>query len=182
MDPLDGSSNIDANVSIGTIFGIWQRKSEKGTPVTEADYMRNGTDLVCGGYCVYGSATMFVIALAGEVNGFTLDPSLGEFLLTHPNIKIPKKGKIYSLNEGNAGAWTEPMKEYVNEKKFGKSPYSLRYVGSMVADVHRTFIYGGIFIYPADKKATSGKLRMLYECFPMAYMTETAGGKAINGS
>lgn len=110
-----------------------------------------------------------------------MDPSLGEFLLTHPDIRIPKRGKIYSLNEGNAQHWTEPMKEYVNEKKFGANPYSLRYVGSMVADVHRTFIYGGIFIYPADKKAKTGKLRIMYECFPMAFLTETAGGKAITG-
>ena len=155
FDPLDGSSNIDANVSIGTIFGIWKRKSE-GPKTTSEDALQKGTELVSAGYCVYGSATIMVLASQKKVDGYTLDSSLGEFILTHPDMKIPKKGVIYSINEGNAAVWDEPITKYIQEKKFptkeGKKPYSLRYVGSMVADVHRTILYGGIFLYPGDKK------------------------------
>lgn len=154
FDPLDGSSNIDANVSIGTIFGIWKRKSE-GEKTTKEDVLQKGTELVAAGYCVYGSAAIMVLCSQQKVDGYTLDSSIGEFVLTHPNMKIPKKGNIYSINEGNASAWDEPVAKYIQDKKFpkeGKKPYSLRYVGSMVADVHRTILYGGIFLYPGDKK------------------------------
>ena len=154
FDPLDGSSNIDANVSIGTIFGIWKRKSE-GPKTNLEDALQKGTDLIAAGYCVYGSATIMVLCSQKKVDGYTLDSSIGEFVLTHPNMKIPARGVIYSINEGNAAAWDEPITKYVHEKKFpekGKKAYSLRYVGSMVADVHRTILYGGIFLYPGDKK------------------------------
>lgn len=154
FDPLDGSSNIDANVSIGTIYGIWKRKSE-GAKTTKEDVLQKGTELVAAGYCVYGSATIMVLCSEKKVDGYTLDGSIGEFVLTHPNMKIPKRGNIYSINEGNAGVWDEPITKYIQEKKFpkeGKKAYSLRYVGSMVADVHRTILYGGIFLYPGDKK------------------------------
>jgi len=184
FDPLDGSSNIDANVSIGSIFGIWKKISSGPTGTVE-DLFQTGDSLLAAGYCLYGTSTQIVIALGdGPVNGYTLDPSLGEFILTHPDIRIPKRGVIYSINEGNAGAWEEPVTKYVHSKKFpepGQKGYSLRYIGSMVADVHRTLLYGGIFLYPADKKAPSGKLRVLYEVFPMAYIVERAGGKASNG-
>lgn len=183
FDPLDGSSNIDANVSIGSIFAIWKKSDSE--PPSVKDLFRKGDELVAAGYCVYGSSTQIVLALGqGGVNCFTLDSSLGEFVLTHPDIKIPKRGKIYSINEGNAGVWEEPITKYVHDKKFpaeGKKAYSLRYIGSMVADVHRTLLYGGIFLYPADKASPSGKLRVLYEVFPMAYIVERAGGKASNG-
>lgn len=184
FDPLDGSSNIDANVSIGSIFGIW-KKISAGPSGTLEDLLQNGDSLLAAGYTLYGTSTQMVIALGdGPVNGYTLDPSIGEFILTHPDIKIPKRGVIYSINEGNAGAWEEPITKYIHSKKFpgpGEKGYSLRYIGSMVADVHRTLLYGGIFLYPADKKSPSGKLRVLYEVFPMAYIVERAGGKAIDG-
>jgi len=183
FDPLDGSSNIDANVSIGSIFAIWKRLDTEKPSIK--DLLRKGDEIVAAGYCVYGSATQIVLALGeGGVNCFTLDNSLGEFVLTHPDIKIPKKGNIYSINEGNASVWDEPVTKYVHGKKFpkdGKKPYSLRYIGSMVADVHRTLLYGGIFLYPSDKNSPSGKLRVLYEVFPMGYIVEKAGGKASNG-
>eukprot|EP01016_Furgasonia_blochmanni_P054962 TRINITY_DN9124_c0_g1_i2.p1 TRINITY_DN9124_c0_g1~~TRINITY_DN9124_c0_g1_i2.p1 ORF type:complete len:395 (+),score=150.42 TRINITY_DN9124_c0_g1_i2:62-1186(+) len=182
FDPLDGSSNIDANVSIGSIFGVWKKISQ-GEPGVE-DLLQKGDDMVAAGYCLYGTSTQLVLSLGEEVNGYTLDPSIGEFLLTHPNIKIPKRGVIYSINEGNAAIWEEPTTKYVQEKKFpaeGKKTYSLRYIGSMVADVHRTLLYGGIFLYPADKKTATGKLRVLYECAPMSYIVEKAGGKSVDG-
>lgn len=140
--------------------------------------------MVAAGYCMYGSSTILILSTGNGVNGYTLDSSIGEFILTHPNIKIPKRGKIYSVNEGNAMYWDAACKAYFDSVKFpkeGKSPYSARYVGSMVSDVHRTLLYGGIFAYPADKKSPSGKLRVLYECFPMAYIMEQAGGKATTG-
>ncbi|KAL4465890.1 hypothetical protein ABPG74_004127 [Tetrahymena malaccensis] len=184
FDPLDGSSNIDANVSIGSIFAIWRRQTEEETGATIEDLLQDGRSLVAAGYCLYGSSTHLVLCTGHQVNGYTLDPSLGEFLLTHPDIKIPKRGNIYSINEGNSTYWDESVKEYIQAKKFptdGTSPYSLRYIGSMVADVHRTLLYGGIFLYPTDKRSPKGKLRVLYECFPMAYIVEKAGGKAITG-
>ena len=186
FDPLDGSSNIDANISIGSIFGIW-KKITPGLMGSIEDLYQKGSDMIAGGYCLYGSSTQLVLCIQeGKVNGYTLDPSIGEFLLTHPDIKIPSKGQIYSINEGNASLWDTTIKEYINDKKFPKKnddkPYSLRYVGSMVADVHRTLLYGGIFLYPKDSKNPDGKLRLLYECFPMAYIVENAGGKASNGS
>lgn len=184
FDPLDGSSNIDANVSIGSIFGVWKKKSTGPTGVLE-DLLQSGNEMVAAGYCLYGTSTQIVLALSDSpVNGYTLDTSLGEFVLTHPNIKIPARGAIYSINEGNASVWEEPITKYVHSKKFpekGQKGYSLRYIGSMVADVHRTLLYGGIFLYPADKKAPSGKLRVLYEVLPMAYIVEKAGGRAIDG-
>lgn len=182
FDPLDGSSNIDCGVSIGTIFGIYTIKDT--TEVSVEDALQPGSSLVAAGYCMYGSSCTFVLSTGNGVNGFTLDPSLGEFILTHPNIKIPKKGKIYSVNEGNAKNWDEPTAKYVENCKFpqeGSAPKSLRYIGSMVADVHRTLLYGGIFMYPADKKSPNGKLRVLYEVFPMSYLMEQAGGQAFTG-
>lgn len=184
FDPLDGSSNIDANVSIGSIFAIWRRISDDETGANIEDLLQDGRNLVAAGYCLYGSSTHFVLSTGHQVNGYTLDPSLGEFLLTHPDIKIPNRGNIYSINEGNSTFWDESVKEYIQAKKFptdGTSPYSLRYIGSMVADVHRTLLYGGIFLYPTDKRSPKGKLRVLYECIPMAYIVEKAGGKAITG-
>ncbi|PKA66798.1 Fructose-1,6-bisphosphatase, cytosolic [Apostasia shenzhenica] len=181
FDPLDGSSNIDCGVSIGTIFGIYTAKVSE--PTIE-DVLQPGKNMLAAGYCMYGSSCMLVLSTGNGVNGFTLDPSLGEFILTHADIKIPKKGKIYSVNEGNAKNWDAPTTKYVENCKFpkdGSSPKSLRYVGSMVADVHRTLLYGGIFLYPADKKSPNGKLRVLYEVFPMSFLMEQAGGQAFTG-
>lgn len=182
FDPLDGSSNIDCLVSIGSIFGIY-RKVTDGLP-TVADALQPGRHLVAAGYTLYGSATMFVLALEnGGVNGFIYDPSIGEFVLTDENMKIPDKGNIYSINEGYFTQWDRSVQEYVQAKKDptkGKT-YGARYVGSMVADVHRTIKYGGIFIYPATTSSKNGKLRLLYECNPMAYIVERAGGKASAG-
>jgi fructose-1,6-bisphosphatase I len=180
FDPLDGSSNIDCGVSIGTIFGIYMIKDKDN--VTLGDVLQPGTNMLAAGYCMYGSSCTLVLSTGNGVNGFTLDPSLGEFILTHPNIKIPKKGKIYSVNEGNAKNWDAPTAKYVEKCKFpqdGSSPKSLRYIGSMVADVHRTLLYGGIFLYPADQKSPNGKLRVLYEVFPMSFLMEQAGGQAF---
>jgi fructose-1,6-bisphosphatase I len=186
FDPLDGSSNIEAGVSIGTIFGIYRiQQGSKGNSVS--DVLRKGSEMICAGYCMYGSSTNLVMSTGGGiVNGYTLDTTIGEFILTHPNIRVPKRGKIYSINEGNSVFWDAACIEYFESLKKktvdGKhSPYSARYVGSMVADVHRTLLYGGIFAYPADSKSKSGKLRVLYECFPMAYLLENAGGKASTG-
>ncbi|XP_030465430.1 fructose-1,6-bisphosphatase, cytosolic isoform X1 [Syzygium oleosum] len=182
FDPLDGSSNIDCGVSIGTIFGIYMIK-HANDPTLE-DVLQPGKNMLAAGYCMYGSSCTLVLSTGCGVNGFTLDPSLGEFILTHPDIKIPKKGKIYSVNEGNAKHWDGPTAEYVEKCKFpkdGSSSKSLRYIGSMVADVHRTLLYGGIFLYPADKKSPNGKLRVLYEVFPMSFLMEQAGGQAFTG-
>lgn len=183
FDPLDGSSNIDCGVSIGTIFGIYMIRDGQEPDIN--DVLQPGKNMVAAGYCMYGSSCTFVLTTGCGVNGFTLDPSLGEFILTHPNIKIPKKGKIYSVNEGNAMNWDGPTARFVEDCKFPKdssSPAkSLRYIGSMVADVHRTLLYGGIFMYPADKKSPSGKLRLLYEVFPMSFLMEQAGGQAFTG-
>lgn len=183
FDPLDGSSNIDCGVSIGTIFGIYRVKDDAHSV---ASVLRPGREMVAAGYCMYGSSTIFILSTGQGVNGYTLDPSIGEFILTHPNIRIPPRGKIYSVNEGNAKYWDKPCQKYFESLKFptqeGKNPYSARYVGSMVSDVHRTILYGGIFAYPADKKSPSGKLRLLYECFPMAFIVEQAGGKATTGT
>ncbi|TYI88272.1 hypothetical protein E1A91_D04G196800v1 [Gossypium mustelinum] len=182
FDPLDGSSNIDCGVSIGTIFGIYMVK-HKDNPTID-DVLQPGNNLIAAGYCMYGSSCTLVLSTGSGVNGFTLDPSLGEFILTHPDIKIPKKGKIYSVNEGNAKNWDEPTRKFIEKCKFptdGSPPKSLRYIGSMVADVHRTLLYGGIFLYPADKKSPNGKLRVLYEVFPMSYLMEQAGGQAFTG-
>ncbi|CAJ1953101.1 unnamed protein product [Sphenostylis stenocarpa] len=182
FDPLDGSSNIDCGVSIGTIFGIYAL-TDVHEPTID-DVLLPGKKMVAAGYCMYGSSCTLVLSTGAGVHGFTLDPSLGEFILTHPDIQIPKKGKIYSVNEGNAKNWDGPTTAYVQKCKFpedGSSPKSLRYIGSMVADVHRTLLYGGIFLYPADKKSPNGKLRVLYEVFPMSFLMEQAGGQAFTG-
>ncbi|CAO2596395.1 Fructose-1,6-bisphosphatase isozyme 2 [Lemmus lemmus] len=183
FDPLDGSSNIDCLVSIGTIFGIYRKKTTDEP--SEKDALQPGRDLVAAGYALYGSATMLVLAMDCGVNCFMLDPALGEFVLVEKDIRIKKKGKIFSLNEGYAKYFDAATTEYVQKKKFpedGSAPYGARYVGSMVADVHRTLVYGGIFMYPANQKSPKGKLRLLYECNPVAYIIEQAGGMATTGT
>jgi fructose-1,6-bisphosphatase I len=176
-DPLDGSSNIDVNISVGTIFSILRRAD--GNKVSKKDFLRPGKEQVCSGYIIYGSSTMLVYTTGHGVHGFTLDPSFGEFLLSHENIKIPGKGKIYSINEGYANRWHPGTQEYI--KKVKDEGLSGRYVGSLVADFHRNLLKGGIFIYPADKKSPKGKLRLLYEANPLAFIAEQAGGKASTG-
>ena len=181
FDPLDGSSNIDCNVSTGTIFAVYERVSKDGL-ATEADIMRTGNDIVAAGYCMYGAATELVVVFKGNgVQRFTLDPSLGEFIHTDSDVTFPKDGgkKIYSCNEGNSLNWDDKIKDSV--QWFKENKYAARYVGSMVSDVHRTILYGGIFVYPADKKSPKGKLRVLYEGFPMALIVESAGGVASTG-
>jgi fructose-1,6-bisphosphatase I len=185
FDPLDGSSNIDVNVSIGTIFSVYRRVSELGKPATEADFLQPGTKQVAAGYIIYGSSTMMVYATRRGVNGFTLDQSIGEFTLSHPNIKCPDTGKFYSVNHGNFFQYEEPVKKYINEcqrkTKENGGPYTQRYIGSMVADIHRNLIKGGIFMYPAIADKPKGKLRVMYECNPCAFIIEVAGGTATNG-
>lgn len=184
FDPLDGSSNIDANVTIGTIFSLYRRISASG-PGSLVDCLQPGYKQVAAGYAMYGSSTMIVYTTGDGVHGFTLDPSIGEFLLSHENIRIPKKGKIYSVNEGNYHRWTEGMKKYIQylceEDKPTGRPYSARYVGSMVGDIQRTLLYGGVFMYPGDTKNPKGKLRLMYEANPMALLVEQAGGRATDG-
>lgn len=186
FDPLDGSSNIDVNASIGTIFSIYKRVSPIGEPCTEEDFLQPGNKLMASGYVIYGSSTMLVYATKLGVNGFTLEPSIGEFCLSHPDMKCPQDGKIYSLNQGNSCVYHDGMKRYLDycmeDNKAESRPYSHRYIGSMVADLHRTIIKGGIFIYPGDKKNVNGKLRLQYECNPMAFIIEAAGGKAMDGN
>jgi fructose-1,6-bisphosphatase I len=185
FDPLDGSGNIDVNVSIGTIFSIFRRITPKGTPVTREDFLQQGIQQVAAGYVVYGSSTMLVYATRRGVNGFTLDQSIGEFSLSHPNIKCPEFGKIYSVNYGNIYQYEDQVQQYIDacQKKDGTNggPYTHRYIGSMVADLHRNLIKGGIFMYPGTKQRPKGKLRLLYECNPFAFILEVAGGKATNG-
>jgi len=185
FDPLDGSGNIDVNVSIGTIFSVYRRISEKGKPCTKEDFLQPGRKQVAAGYIVYGSSTMMVYATRRGVNGFTLDPSIGEFTLSHPNIKCPESGKIYSVNHGNFFQYDDKVKSYIDtcQKKTRDNggPYTQRYIGSMVADVHRNLIKGGIFMYPATVDKPKGKLRLLYECNPFAFIVEVAGGRATNG-
>ena len=182
MDPLDGSSNIDVNVSIGTIFCIYKRVTQMGTPATNEDFFQKGNKMLAAGYVIYGSSTMLVYTTGNGVNGFTLDPSIGEFCLSHPNMKIPKDGKIYSLNEGNRLEMPEGIKDYISwcqeNDKATNRPYSARYIGSMVADIHRNLSKGGIFIYPPTAKVPNGKLRLLYECNPISFIIEQAGGKS----
>ena len=185
MDPLDGSSNIDVNVSIGTIFSIYRRISPRGEKAQLIDFLQEGNKQIAAGYIIYGSSTMLVYTTGMGVNGFTLDTSIGEFCLSHPNIKTPEEGKIYSLNEGNYNNFPEGVKKYIKycqeKDKETKRPYSARYIGSLVADFHRNLLKGGIFIYPQTAKAPKGKLRLLYECNPIAYIAEQAGGKATDG-
>ncbi len=183
-DPLDGSGNIDANVTIGTIFSIYKRITTSG-PGTMEDVLQPGNRQVAAGYILFGSSMMFVYTTGHGVHGFTLDPSVGEFLLSHENIRIPSKGTIYSTNEGNFGRWSPCMQKYVQYLKEEDAstgrPYSSRYIGSLVADVHRTMLYGGIYCYPGDTKNPQGKLRLMYENNPLAYIVEEAGGAASNG-
>ncbi|GBD88957.1 fructose-1,6-bisphosphatase class 1 [bacterium BMS3Abin03] len=185
FDPLDGSSNIDANVSIGTIFSIYKRVTPDGEPGTLEDCLQPGIKQVAAGYVIYGSSTMLVYTAGNGVHGFTLDPAFGEYILSHLNIHIPKKGKIYSINEGNYLYWHPGLKKYIKylqeEDPETHRPYSTRYIGSMVADIHRNLLYGGIFMYPADSRHPNGKLRLMYECNPMAFLIEQAGGRATNG-
>lgn len=170
-DPIDGSSNLDAGVSVGTIFGIY--RLEDGSKAKKEDLLKPGSDLVAAGFTMYGASAQLVMTLkGGPVQGFTMDSGLGEFILTHPNIQMPKKRGIYSTNEGNSKYWPEPVLEWCREMKEAEKPYSARYIGSMVADAYRTLLYGGIFAYPADKKSPKGKLRIMYECGPMAMIFE----------
>ncbi|XP_011638579.1 fructose-1,6-bisphosphatase 1 [Pogonomyrmex barbatus] len=182
FDPLDGSSNIDCLVSVGSIFGIYKKPERSGESTLQAA-LQPGQNLVAAGYALYGSATMIVLSIGHGANGFTYDPAIGEFILTERNMRMPDRGNIYSINEGNESTWDSSIKEYIHSKKYpatGKA-YSARYVGSMVADVHRTIKYGGIFLYPASKSNPNGKLRLLYECVPMAFIVKEAGGLATNG-
>ncbi len=186
MDPLDGSGNIDVNVSIGTIFSVFKRVTPLGQKVSIEDFLQPGNQMVAAGYVIYGSSTMMVYATRRGVNGFTLDQSIGEFCLSHPDIKTPEQGRLYSVNMGNYTQYDDKVKDYIHycqsvPKQEG-GPYSLRYIGSMVADVHRNLIKGGIFMYPGTKDKPKGKLRLLYECNPMAFITEVAGGSASNGT
>lgn len=185
FDPLDGSSNIDVNVSIGTIFSIFRRKSSIGDLANVNDFLQKGDEQVAAGYIIYGSSTMLVYTTGHGVNGFTLQPSIGEFFLSHPNMKIPEDGAIYSMNEGNLNSCEKGVQEYIawckeSDKKTNR-PYSARYIGSLVADFHRNLIKGGIYMYPGTTKNKSGKLRMQYECNPLAFIVEQAGGRATDG-
>lgn len=185
FDPLDGSSNIDVNISIGTIFSIHRRKTAAG-PGTVEDCLQKGTEQVAAGYVIYGSSTMLVYTTGDGVHGFTLDPLVGEFFLSHENIRIPKSSPTYSINEGNRSRWAPGVARWIDTLKSegapGGKPYGLRYVGTLVADFHRTLLRGGVFAYPGDKKAPEGKLRLLYEASPMAFIAEAAGGAATDGA
>jgi fructose-1,6-bisphosphatase I len=184
FDPLDGSGNIDANITIGSIFSIYRRVSASG-PGTMQDVLQQGHRQVAAGYALFGSSMMFVYTAGHGVHGFTLDPTVGEFLLSHEDIRIPKKGSIYSTNEGNYGRWSPEVQNYVHylkqEDKATDRPYASRYVGSLVADVHRTLLYGGIYFYPGDSKNERGKLRLMYENNPLAFIVEQSGGAATDG-
>ncbi|MGB0178365.1 MAG: class 1 fructose-bisphosphatase, partial [Owenweeksia sp.] len=185
IDPLDGSSNIDVNVSVGTIFSIYRRISEPGTPVTLQDFLQPGNKQVAAGYLIYGTSTILVFSTGNGVNGFTFDPGIGSFFLSHPRMKAPETGKIYSINEGNYVHFPEGVKKYIKwcqelDEPDGR-PLTSRYIGSLVADFHRNLMKGGIYIYPTGTKAPKGKLRLLYECNPMAFLIEQAGGKATDG-
>lgn len=179
IDPLDGSSNIDVNVSIGTIFSLYRRISEKGSPITQADVLQSGDNQIAAGYILYGSSTMLVYTTGYGVNGFTYDPTLGEYFLSHPDMTIPEEGKIYSVNEGAFNSFEEPVKTYVEDCR--QNDISGRYIGSLVADFHRNLLKGGIYFYPSTAKSPSGKLRLMYECHALAYIIEQAGGRASDG-
>ncbi|HLV46911.1 MAG TPA: class 1 fructose-bisphosphatase [Flavobacterium sp.] len=179
MDPLDGSSNIDVNVSVGTIFSIYRRVSPEGTPVTKEDFLQKGNQQVAAGYVIYGSSTMLVYTTGNGVNGFTLDPSIGTFYLSHPNMKIADDGAIYSVNEGNYNQFEKKVQNYIEYCR--SESYTARYIGSLVADVHRNILKGGLYMYPGTTKKPNGKLRLLYECNPLAFIVEQAGGKATDG-
>jgi fructose-1,6-bisphosphatase I len=183
MDPLDGSSNIDVNVSVGTIFSIYRRITPVGTPVTIEDFLQPGKNQVAAGYIVYGTSTMIVYSTGHGVNGFTLNPAIGTYYLSHPNMQFPDKGYIYSVNEGNYVHFPKGVKEYIKycQEEKDDRPYTSRYIGSLVSDFHRNMIKGGIYFYPSTSKNPNGKLRLLYECNPMAFLAERAGGKASDG-
>jgi len=183
IDPLDGSSNIDVNVSVGTIFSIYRRVTEPGTPVGLEDFLQKGVNQAAAGYVVYGSSTMIVYTTGKGVNGFTLDPSLGTYYLSHPCMEFPKTGKIYSINEGNYIKFPQGVKDYIKycQQEEDDRPYTSRYIGSLVSDFHRNMIKGGIYIYPSTSQSPNGKLRLLYECNPMAFLAEQAGGKCTDG-
>lgn len=184
FDTIDGSSNIDANVSMGSIFGILRRVTPSGRG-TEADLLQPGHKLAAAAYVIYGSSTIFVYCTGNGVHGFTLDPSVGEFLLSHENMKIPRRGKTYSINEGNYGKWDDGVRNYIDYLKTDRPrenrPYSSRYIGSLVADLHRNILHGGVFLYPGDATHPDGKLRLVYECAPLSYIVEHAGGRASDG-
>lgn len=179
IDPLDGSSNIDVNVSIGTIFSVYRRKTPVGTAIQNEDVLQKGSEQVAAGYILYGSSTMLVYTAGFGVNGFTYEPSLGEYFLSHPDMKIPEDGKIYSVNEGSYNSFSQPMKDYISYCK--EKNYTGRYIGSLVADFHRNLLKGGVYIYPATAKDPQGKLRLMYECNALAFVAEQAGGKATDG-
>lgn len=179
IDPLDGSSNIDVNVSIGTIFSIYRRKSKTGTPIQQEDVLQCGDDQVAAGYILYGSSTMLVYTTGHGVNGFTYEPTLGEYVLSHPDMSIPVDGKVFSINEGPYNTFPEGVKKYIQYCK--DNTYTARYIGSVVADFHRNLLKGGIYVYPENAHDINGKLRLMYECNALAYVAEQAGGKATNG-
>jgi fructose-1,6-bisphosphatase I len=181
VDPLDGSSNIDVNATIGTIFGVFRRLSEEGTEAGEADVLRSGRAMIAAGYIIYGSGTMLVLASDAGVHGFTLDPTVGEFFLSHKDIRVPSRCGIYSINEGYAATWQPGVAAFVARMKQPERKASARYIGSLVADFHRNLLKGGVFLYPASSKSPRGKLRLLYEGFPLAYIAEKAGGAATDG-
>lgn len=183
IDPLDGSSNIDVNVSVGTIFSVYRRISPEGSLATKEDFLQKGREQVAAGYVVYGTSTMLVYTTGHGVNGFTLNPALGTWYLSHPNMKFPKSGKIYSINEGNYTHFPQGVKDYLKfcQEEEDDRPYTSRYIGSLVSDFHRNMIKGGVYIYPTSTKAPKGKLRLLYECNPIAFLAEQAGGKASDG-
>lgn len=183
MDPLDGSSNIDVNVSVGTVFSIYRRISPVGTPVTSEDFLQPGINQIAAGYIVYGTSTMLVYTTGYGVNGFTLNPAIGTFYLSHPNIKIPPKGNIYSVNEGYYLTFPSGIKKYIKycQEEVEDRPYTSRYIGSMVSDFHRNMIKGGIYLYPSSTNYPNGKLRLLYEANPIAFLAEQAGGIASDG-
>ena len=183
IDPLDGSSNIDVNVSVGTIFSVYRRVTDVGTAVTLDDFLQKGSEQVAAGYIIYGTSTMLVYTTGDGVNGFTLNPAIGTFYLSHPNMQFPINGRIYSVNEGNYIHFPQGIKDYIKycQMEEGYRPYTSRYIGSLVSDFHRNMIKGGIYLYPKSSKNYAGKLRLLYECNPMAFLAEQANGKATNG-
>ncbi len=183
IDPLDGSSNIDVNVSVGTIFSIYRRVTAVGTPVTEEDFLQPGNQQVAAGYVVYGTSTMLVYTTGHGVNGFTLNPALGTYYLSHPNMKFPESGNIYSVNEGNYVHFPQGIKNYIKycQEEKEDRPYTSRYIGSLVSDIHRNMIKGGVYLYPSSSKSPNGKLRLLYECNPIAFIAEQANGLATDG-
>jgi len=183
IDPLDGSSNIDVNVSVGTIFSIYRRVTPVGTPVTLEDFLQPGKNQIAAGYIIYGTSTMLVYTTGDGVNGFTLNPALGTFYLSHPKMQFPETGNIYTINEGNYVHFPQGVKDYIKycQMEEDDRPYTSRYIGSLVSDFHRNMIKGGIYIYPKTSKAQNGKLRLLYECNPMAFLAEQANGKASDG-